>query len=1139
MSKNSFNGVFSDSDDEKETIPNVLNTEIKYNFQEKYNTFVKKYHTFVNNPDFIKNKGDKDTNFVDMYTMFEDNICTKSYQIPDDKIPRLFKYIEICRRENTFMMCYEKQLEYSGIMFDFDILKKTKSKYLDQGTITSIYHKIVSLLRKYVDLSNPFKVDRNYGLKNKDKDKEGKEQKQEYISNPNSIVFHMACIKKPKIKFLEDKNAYKDGFHILIPGIQITRKFKRFLINKIKEDCVFESIFSNVDLVDSLGPNDVVDTNSAHVPVFLLGSSSKLEAPPYYVHSIVEVELNPKYIDDPLELGKLQDIRDLKFGIDNNGVQDKENKIISAHEFSLNWECPNGIIKKFKYEPKDQYIKEIGFVIDNQESHEEREYGALSILSMHDPEVKFIEELLNTLDEERYTDYNKWFSVLCVLAHTSKSYKPLAEKFSMKCEGKYNPMDFEHHWQSALSNKEKQLSIGSLHFWAKSDNLIKYTEISKNNIYNIIYKKIYNPQLEGNLQHYDIATILHTTLKDKYVYDSSGTGIWYEFVINDDPQVQGEIYKWRAYPKPPNSLRRYISEVLPVMFEKIFDQMNANIEDAAGNENSKYHVMIRQNLKITCRKLRDNSFKNGVVRECEQKFEVLGFTDKLDKLGNIMGVGNGILKFSDTIEFIDGYHNYPISKHTEVDYVEFNPYEPITKKLICALRNLFPENEPDTMQFVMCYLASALDGKKKESLLALLVGGGSNGKSFLIELFRETIGKYGVKMPMSFLTSRQKDAENASPALMALMDARAALYSETSKNEILQMAKVKEVTGNEAMAGRKLHQDQMNFKPKCIHIASMNYEFETGGNNDHGTWRRLLLIRMMIKFCKEGIDDYDPNNPLERLADPTMQAQWPEDPEVKSAFLSILCWYYEILHRQYSGIVENVPHPTVKRNTEAYRDRQDKINKFINIKFVKTVDKTIKLPMFTIIEKYTRWYDALYPDDKFYKKSLAAQLENSKLVKLIKRERDEVFITGYRILDNGEEAEEGEIYLMDELIDNKKKDYVGIVSETTEEFYKRICEEYDEKKQNKLQKIKEQNSEIHKQKMEVKKANAILKASGPTVSSGTNVGLSTQPDISNKIEYDKSGFKVAKKNNNMINGMSKNDIKELCDSDSSSDSDSD
>ena len=117
------------------------------------------------------------------------------------------------------------------------------------------------------------------------------------------------------------------------------------------------------------------------------------------------------------------------------------------------------------------------------------------------------------------------------------------------------------------------------------------------------------------------------------------------------------------------------------------------------------------------------------------------------------------------------------------------------------------------------------------------------GKSFLVELHKGAIGSiYGVKMPVSFLTSRSKDAESATPALMQLKDAHFAYYSESNKFEVLNMAKIKEFTraGNIGQVGDYivimliLNQNVTTWL-LLIMILEVN-------GTDHGTWRRIDLF---------------------------------------------------------------------------------------------------------------------------------------------------------------------------------------------------------------------------------------------------------------------------------------------------------
>ena len=425
----------------------------------------------------------------------------------------------------------------------------------------------------------------------------------------------------------------------------------------------------------------------------------------------------------------------------------------------------------------------------------------------------------------------------------------MAEHFSKRCPEKFNLHDFEKYWNQALDNKKNHLTIGSLHYWAKSDNPDRYEELRHRSMFNIIYKKIYDNQIEGNLQHYDIAEILYKSLRHKYVFDPDNGGIWYEFIIAGEQQKKGEIYKWRIYNHAPNSIKRYMSVILPILFKKVLDRIQLAYVEAIGDM-CNYHYMVKKKFQDSCKKIRDSGFKSGTSRECEQVFEIIDFASMIDQDPDIMGVGNGLLKLGADIKFITGYHSYYISKYTPVDYKEFNPYDPVTKKLIIALRNLFPDDEPDSFDFMMHYLSSSLDGKKKESIFLIFIGAGSNGKSFLMELHKNAIeNQYGGKVPLSYLTSFSKGSEGANPVLMYFIGKRFIYLSEANKCERANCARVKELTGMETMSGRKLFGEMMNFKPTSNITLTTNHLLEFD-SNDHGMCRRIKIVPAKMKFCK-------------------------------------------------------------------------------------------------------------------------------------------------------------------------------------------------------------------------------------------------------------------------------------------------
>lgn len=202
----------------------------------------------------------------------------------------------------------------------------------------------------------------------------------------------------------------------------------------------------------------------------------------------------------------------------------------------------------------------------------------------------------------------------------------------------------------------------------------------------------------------------------------------------------------------------------------------------------------------------------------------------------------------------------------------------------------------------------------------------SNGKSILIEFFRETIGEmYARRMPLSFITdqSRTKSA-SADPAMMEMKHARFVNYSESETNERASIARIKELTGGDTMAGRQLYGEQENFKPNCNHLLATNHHLRIE-STEHAVWRRFLTYKFKMTFK----ENPNPDNEFECKKDPKFINMLKDDKRYHSAFLAILTHYRSRLYAEYDGQILQVPHPTIKEETDVYRQQEDIYERFI------------------------------------------------------------------------------------------------------------------------------------------------------------------------------------------------------------------
>jgi hypothetical protein len=997
---------------ELESEVDPVESDVSYKIQSIQSTQLRDLLDFLQDPKMINQSGNPTTNIINR----QSGIC---YNIPDKKLPKFFKLLEACRRVKIKMMMTEKQQPYSGIMLDFDVYQDTDADQITDEMFFVLCQKIVELLMKIL----------NFG-----------DVKKETI--------YIGITRRPKITFSDEKDCHKDGFHIIIPGIKVSKGVKKLLISKLLDNEVLDQLLADVIPAEMKVKGEAyqrkhfLDTMSVSVPVFYIGSSTKKGHAAYHLSHIYEATVN-------FETRNIMLIR--------NETMLHSKSINICNEFSLSYEAVSGVIKKRQYEPQEKFKTEVIDLEKASTDDEEvaRNHGMLSMNSIHDAQIKEIKDLLDTLHVKRADNYGLWLNVLYALANASPSYRDLAEYFSRK-SSKFKMPDFEKYWTQALKGPtggRKALTIGSLHYWARKDNPERYNQLRKQTIYQILYNMVYEGYKEGILSHSDIAELCHKLLKHKYITsipEGEKIRCWYEFILDEDEHRPGELYKWRKWPgQYPISLSRYISETLPNLFEMVFKSVKKNFENSSGDI-SKYYKKVLDNFKGTMRKLGDRNFKKNVLMEAEDKFSNIGFAETLDKDPLVRGVANGILKLSISAggkpQLVQGYHTYPVSKYTDVPYIPFNPRDPLTKEILITLRKLFPDNEPDTFEFMMYYFASTIDGNPKESMFMMLVGKGSNGKTFLVELHKSTIGSiYGVKLPLSYLTGKSANADNATPAQMMLKDATLAYYSESNRHEILNAARVKEVTGLETIAGRKLHQDMINFKPRCHHLATTNYDFDIECN-DHGTWRRMEYITLKITFVDPAVTKYDPSDPFQRIANDKVTQEWTESPEVRGRYLGFMVWMHYWLYRKYNGKVKRVPHKHVQFETNKYRVRQDTISAFLAQRFVKVADETAQYSMIEEVQKYIRWY-SLNHGGILPAKGISEMFQNSPIGNHIKTMSRGLYLMGHRFLDNGEKLEEGEEYAMKHIFDMEiPPDNFGIASETPDQYYDRICNEYDQYK---------------------------------------------------------------------------------------------
>jgi phage/plasmid-associated DNA primase len=953
----------------------------------------KQLTTFLRNTGhyLVTEKGNQKTNIIDQGDK-------KTYYFDLNAIKELFIHLENCRLEKSVMHFSERQyssdVEYSGIMIDFDIKTVERCPVL----LDKHYFKISQVIMRQLvtDLeitSDEFKFHICFTIK--------------------SATVEIAAVAT---KEANATTLYKYGFHILIPGIMVKKDYKKYLFQKLKSNKIINGILLELGAIDTEDNpiTDCLDQNSASVPVLFLGSC-KRSGIPYNIGAFLEIVADSPY-DFPIinkilpsDLEKYNMVAELCLTIEANYTYEGNIEFFNNENIN-NKKSPLIIKKKYDINASSPFTESITLQDQNKLQDEDlliegMNDNSLSTLTLHNAEARYIHALLDLLDSSYYTDRNKWRNVIYALANTNVNYRPIAVWFSMKSIEKYSESALDTMWDEAISTKnmETPLTIRSIIYWAKLCNPTLYKTIMSRTYFTILSEYVY--EHEGDIQHYMIAKILHLMIGKKFCVDVDSTGhyCWFEFVIPNQTMKMGEVWKWRKEVEP-DDIYIYISEKIPTIVSKINEHLEEMKNGAKDENTAKYYVKVQKNFSRFKKLLYNNTFKNGVISESKRIFRVRGFYDKLDSIPFLFGVANGVLKIGKKCKLINQFHEYPISRYTSINWKPHNSTDYWTAIVFNAICDIIPE--PDARDWILYHASLGLSSGPKNALLLCFVGGGSNGKTSFLRWIAKTLHPYADKFNIQLMSSGREDADKPNSAMMKFKHLNWAYSEESNKSQSLNVARMKEMVNAGEVSGRELNSKQETFTMKCNFVAASQYDFIID-TTDHGTWRRIRHYTAKSKFVKNP----EASNPFEKKEDHRFVTEYPDNPEFLSGVLSILTHYYEKLQNEYNGELKSIRSPTIEAETDIFRISQDSLFRWIyqNIVVSPNCEETYLIS--DLAGFYAMWYNKNVSQKDHVMGEVIKELESSALSKYIKKLKTGVCVVkGCRLLNLSESTEltEGE-----------------------------------------------------------------------------------------------------------------------------------
>jgi putative DNA primase/helicase len=275
--------------------------------------------------------------------------------------------------------------------------------------------------------------------------------------------------------------------------------------------------------------------------------------------------------------------------------------------------------------------------------------------------------------------------------------------------------------------------------------------------------------------------------------------------------------------------------------------------------------------------------------------------DQLDNHYYLLNLPSGTLNL-ETGEHYDHRQSDLLTKLATVDFDEIAE----CPRWLKALNIIFDGNQ-QLIHYVQQLLGYALTGDSGEALLPVAYGSGCNGKSTITDVMLNILGEYASPAMDSLLLGDK----NAHPTEKAMLHGlRFVTVSETAQGALLKESRVKELTGEQFIIGRRMNEDFWSFPRTHKTWMNTNHLPLVRGTDD-GIWRRIKVIPFLVDIRKV-------TTPIPGFVKQLVETEAP----------GILNW----LLRGFQDYQQNGFHEPdcVRLATSNYRGEEDEIGHFID-----------------------------------------------------------------------------------------------------------------------------------------------------------------------------------------------------------------
>jgi len=525
---------------------------------------------------------------------------------------------------------------------------------------------------------------------------------------------------------------------------------------------------------------------------------------------------------------------------------------------------------------------------------------------------------------------------------------------------------------------KRNITLGTLRHLAKIDNPQEYKlfVLTRSD-------KYITESLEGG--HNDIAKALYEEFGDEFRCASVANRIWFQFIDHKWEQIENGIF-----------LRKKISEDIVKRFAKAGIKLLQDSISANKDDQKQIHSKLKQINKMICN-LKSATYKNNVMKECEEVFYDKKFLKMLDTNPYLFGFNNGVydLKLN---KFRRGIPDDYISRSAPIDYIDYNESDEKVSRVHSFLEKIFPDKS--LREYFMNTSSDIFVGGNQEKIALFWTGEGDNGKSVTQLFFEKMLGNLAVKPSTTLITGKKPSSGSANPELArAGNGVRWMVLEEPGEDEHINIGTLKHLTGNDSYLARDLFQkgkETPEIHPMfklvfiCNNLPKLKY-------SDKATWNRIRVIPFESTFCKPEISSIP-----ETIEEQFRQKRFPMDKKFHEQIPELLSAFAWVLLEHRKNITVRIEPEKVRQASEKYKRQNDVYSQFLEENIVE--DNNVKniLSLADIYSSFKLWYRESIPNQSI---PIRSDLENYLIKVWGNPERGKKW-HGYRLYNDEDDKKE-------------------------------------------------------------------------------------------------------------------------------------